>query len=320
MNKVKSTSVFGEYIERYIELRQSFGLRLINQASMLRAFDRYVCNIEYTGPLTQELAAGFATSNPDNSADTCARRYSAVRYFSNFLLALVPETPILDPKAIYAHRTYTLAYIYNEEELVKLLELAQCISARNPLRGTALHAMVSMAIGTGMRISEVVNLDRDDVDLASGIVRIRCTKFFKERLVPVHSSLLHVLREYAGVRDAANRQFQSQAFFVHLWGGRFSKHTLQLSFSELTRRAGMCGNSGVRPTFHSIRHTFAVRKLIAWYRDGRDVQAMLPVLATYMGHTHYTYTAHYITAVPELMELAAQRFHGAVSSSRELPQ
>ena len=319
MNKVKFTSVFGQYIERYVELRRSFGLRFIDQVSMLKLFDRYVRDQGYTGPLTQDLAIGFATSNPDNSADTCARRYSAVRYFSNFLSTLVPETPILDPKAVCAHRTYPPAYIYNEEELVKLLELAKCISATHPLRGASLHAMVAMGVGTGMRISEVVNLDRDDVDLASGIVRIRCTKFFKERLVPVHSSLLDVLREYASVRDAAYRQVQCPAFFVHLRGGRFYASTLRLSFCELTRRANIRATSGARPTFHSIRHTFAVRRLIQWYRDGKDVQAMLPMLATYMGHVHYTYTSHYVTAVPELMELAAQRFHGELSS-RELPE
>lgn len=82
-----------------------------------------------------------------------------------------------------------------------------------------------------------------------------------------------------------------------------------MSFREITRRAGLRGSKGKGPRFQDLSHTFAVRRLVAWYKAGLDVNAMLPGLATYMGHVHYSYTAYYITATPELMNLAATRYH-----------
>ncbi|MEN6358298.1 MAG: tyrosine-type recombinase/integrase [Armatimonadota bacterium] len=308
-------SIFAEYLIRYINLRRSFGLKFASQSGILHKFDGYVYDLSHTGLLTQELAIGFATANPNVTAQECARRYATIRNFSDFLATFEPQTPLLDPKALYARRVRPPAHIYSEEELVRLLELAKRIAPKNPMRGFALHAMVGLAAGTGLRISEVVALDRADVDMKSGVIMVRRTKFFKDRLVPVHSTVLAVLNQYARLRDAAHPQSQSPAFFLHQWGRRFSKHTLQMTYWDLTRRAGLRGDSGDGPTFHDLRHTFAVRRLAAWYREGKDVNAMLPMLATYMGHAHYTDTAYYITAIPELMELAAQRARTSQTSS-----
>jgi len=311
LSNYRFRSVFAEHLVSYIDLRRGFGLKFVSQADILHKFDGYVHDLGYIGLLTQDLAIGFATANANVTAQVCARRYATVRNFSDFLATYEPRTPLLDPKALYARRVRPPAHIYSEEELVRLLELAKRIAPKNPMRGFTLHAMVGLAAGTGLRISEVVGLDRADVDLASGVIMVRRTKFFKDRLVPVHPSVLVVLDQYARLRDAAHPQSQSLAFFLHQWGGRFSKHTLQMTFWDLTRRAGLRGDSGDGPTFHDLRHTFAVRRLVAWYREGRDVQALLPMLATYMGHAHYTDTAYYITAIPELMELAAERRRAA---------
>ncbi len=300
-------SIFSEHLRNYVALRRNFGLKFDTQAGILVIFDKYVCDIGHTGLLTKDIAIGFATANQDITPHQCSRRYGVVRNFSDYLATYEPKTPCLDPKALYAQRASAPAHIYSEEELVNLLSLAKQIAPKNPLRGYTLHAMVGLAAGTGLRISEVVALDRADVDLVSGVLMIRQAKFFKDRLVPVHSSVLKVLDEYAHLRDAAHVEPKSPAFFVHQWGGRFSRHTLQMVYWELTRRAGLRGDTGNGPTFHDLRHSFAVRRLAAWYREGKDVQALLPMLATYLGHAHYSDTAYYITAIPELMELAAQR-------------
>ncbi|MCU0682878.1 MAG: hypothetical protein MUF34_11615 [Polyangiaceae bacterium] len=85
---------------------------------------------------------------------------------------------------------------------------------------------------------------------------------------------------------------------------------------------GLRGVTGKGPRFHDLRHTFAVRRLAAWYAAGLDVQALLPSLATYLGHGHCTETAWYMTATPELLSLAAARAErarpggGAVTAAR----
>ena len=118
-----------------------------------------------------------------------------------------------------------------------------------------------------------------------------------------------MLQSYAAVRDAIYPECQNLAFFVTTSKTRFSCGTLRQSFQEAAKRAKLRGPTGKGISFHSLRHRFAVKRLVSWYTAGVDVQAMLPALATYMGHVHYSYTAHYLTATPELLGLAAERYN-----------
>ena len=154
-----------------------------------------------------------------------------------------------------------------------------------------------------------MRLDKADVDLEAGVLTFRQTKFGKSRLVPVHETTLKVLRRYASLRDRHFRSPGSEcvAFFRNQRGQRFVINTLQGIFRRVAARAGLRSDRGKGPNFHSLRHRFAVRRLVTWYQDGVDVQAMLPWLATYMGHVHYSDTAYYITTTPELLALAANR-------------
>ena len=226
-------SRFAEHLKNYIALRRNFGLKFDGQADDLEKLDKYAHDLGHTGLLTQDLAVGFATANQGITPYECARRYGVVRNFSDYLATYEPETPQLDPKALYAQKAHPPAHIYTEEELVNLLSLAKQISPKNPMRGLTLHAMVGLAAATGLRISEVVALDRADVDLTSGVLMVRKSKFFKDRLVPVHSSVVRVLDEYARLRDVARPEPKSLAFFIHQWGDRFSKHTLQMMYLSL---------------------------------------------------------------------------------------
>jgi len=305
-------SIFGNHLSDYVDLRRGMGLRFKTQTSTLRAFDSYLYGRKYRGPLTQKLALAFANADPDASDDKRARRYGIVRCFSDYLATFEPDTACMDPKALSRPKRRRAAYIYTESELSSLLQEAKAISSKNPLRGITLHAMVGLAASTGLRISEVVRLSKSDVDLQTGTLLIRQTKFAKDRIVPTHSTTLDVLRDYAAVRDVSFPDCDCPAFFINMWRQRFSASTLQLSFWDLTRRVGLRGPVGKGPRFHDLRHTFAVQRLIAWYKSGVDVQTMLPALATYMGHVHYTATAYYLTATPELLQLASDRLQTSI--------
>ena len=304
----KFRSIFAEHLVNYIQMKQKLGYKYQSQAAILSRFDRYVYEAGYTGLLTQELALDYATANPVITKNEQARKYQTIRHFSNYLATFNPETPPLHPAAITRHKARPPAYIFSEDELVRLMDAAKHVSRLNPLRCTTLHAMVGLAAVTGMRVSEIVNLDRSDVNLNTGVIEVRRTKFQKDRLVPVHPSTLEILRNYAMARDTHFLDCKSNAFFINMWNQRFSKHTLSLAFYNLACTTGIRKNIGQGPHFHNLRHTFAVRRLVAWYRDGKDVQAMLPLLATYMGHVHYSETAYYLTATSELLGLASDRY------------
>jgi len=301
-------SVFAGHLSAYIQLRRSVGFRSGEPAYFLEAFDRCVFERNHTGPLTQELALEFACSNPNASKNYCARRYQVVRHFSEYLATFDPQTPLLDPKALERSKARTPRHIYTDEELQKILVEARNVSANNPICGLTLYTMIGLAASTGLRISEVIRLDREDVDLETGVLNIRCSKFNKSRLVPVHPTTLEVLRNYAAARDAAFPNCKAVAFFVNIIKKRFVRNTVQKLFAGVARRVGLRGPKGRGPSFHDLRHRFATERLVLWYKAGSDVQAMLPALATYMGHGHYTDTAYYLTATAELMALASARY------------
>ncbi len=302
-------SIFATRLAGYVELRQGLGFKFETQSGILRAFDQYVYGQAYEGLLTQQLAMDFAVNSPFASAGQCGRRYQVVRHFSQYLATFEPITPVLDPRALRMSRHQPPAYIYTEEELTRLLHEAWHISKKHPLRGVTLHAMIGLSSSTGLRIGEVMRLDKGDVDHDAGELLVRQSKFNKDRLVPVHPTTFEVLRNYARQRDLAFPQKDCPSFFLNFWGRRFTRQAVEESFREITRRAGLRSSKGKGPRFQDLRHAFAVRRLVAWYRAGLDINAMLPVLATYMGHAHYSATAYYITATPELMSLAAARHH-----------
>jgi len=302
-------SIIAQRLAAYVKLQRALGFQFERQVSGLRAFDAYLVQRGNPQPLTQELVVDFATADPSSSVENRARRYNVVRRFCEYLTTFDSQAPALDPKAMPRTNPRHPCRIITDEELSRLLQEARQISQWYPIRGVTLQAMIGLAASTGLRISEVVRLDRSDVDLKTGVLLIGCTKFKKDRYVPTHPTTLSVLQSYAAVRDSICSECHDSAFFVTTLKRRFCRNTLQQSFREVAQRAGLRGPTGNGLSFHSLRHRFAVKRLVAWYKAGVDVQAMLPALATYMGHVHYSSTAYYLTATAELLGLAAERYN-----------
>src|SRR5688572_26426557 len=154
------------------------------------------------------------------------------------------------------------------------------------------------------------HLDRTDVDLDQGILTIRRTKFGKSRHVPVHSSTVGRLKEYAEKRDYVVPKPPSQAFFLSERGARITEWIARYTFAKLSQQLGfrcMAKGHGRGPRLHDMRHRFAASTLVRWYRQGFDVERELPKLATYLGHVHINETYWYLEAVPELLQLATNR-------------
>jgi len=161
-----------------------------------------------------------------------------------------------------------------------------------------------------MRVNEALHLDKPDVDLDQGILTIRRTKFGKSRHVPVHSSTVGRLKEYAEKRDRVVRTPPSHAFFLSERGTRITEWIARYTFAKLSQQLGFrrkAKGHGRGPRLHDMRHRFAAHTLVRWYRQGLDVERELPKLATYLGHVHINETYWYLEAVPELLQLATDR-------------
>jgi integrase len=292
-------------LQDYVALRRGFGFKFRHQERRLTSFIQFM---EQRGAcvITRQLALEWAML-PRERPPTWALRLSDVRGFARHLCNIEPRTEVPSTGILPALRR-AKPYIYSDEEIARLLAAALILPPPTALRRWTYHCLFGLLAVTGLRISEALALRRDDVDLAQGILTIRDTKFGKSRLVPLHSTTRRMLLRYAKRRDAHLGALRSPFFFVAERGGRLLLQYVHPVFWRLSRQIGLRGPSDhTGPRLHDFRHRFAVQTLLHWYRSGRSIEPLLPVLSTYLGHSCVRDTYWYLSACPELMGHAARR-------------
>lgn len=310
-------------VERYLDERHRLGFSARTQAYALRSFASHVRAVGHVGPITVEVMADWAHSDSRASSDprTWARRLKLLRSFMRWLLQFEPGCEVPDD-AIFGRLPERLApHIYSEQEIIDLLAAARQLGPSSGLRGMVYETLFGLLASTGMRISEALALTNADIDLKQGMLTIHLTKFGKSRQVPLHPSTVEALRRYRGRRDLAGVSAQDEApFFVGTRGRRrgmpLGDRQVHRIFIELRERLGW-RNRGAHhaPRIHDLRHTFVVRRIVLWQAQGVDVDQAMLSLSTYVGHAMVTNTYWYLSAVPELMALAAGRFETFLSLS-----
>ena len=296
-------------LQHYLVLRRRLGFDAVLLAARLDGFVRFL-EAEAATHITTELALRWATQPADAQPATWAKRLGAVRRFAVWFSTIDPRTEV-PPQGLLPHRyRRQRPYIYSDREVDRILQTAAGLPSPKGLRGRTYSTLFGLLAVTGMRINEALGLERDDVNLVQGVVSIRKAKFRKTRLVPIHASTQKALQAYAQTRDHTFPWLDTRAFFVSEQGGPIRKWNVSYTFALVCRRIGLrppgacCGRV---PRLHDLRHRFAVRTLIDWYRAGVDVEHEIPKLATFLGHTHVSCTYWYIEAVPELLQLATKR-------------
>jgi integrase len=292
-------------LERYLSMRQGLGYKFQHQARRLANFVSFM-EAHKASSITTKLALAWATS-PANRHATWALRLTDVRGFARYVANIDPltETP---PAGILPRLKRAKPYVYSDAEIDALLAAALTLPPASGLRRWTYHGLFGLIVVTGMRLSEAIGLQRDDVDLEEGVLTIRQTKFGKSRLIPLHPTTRAALRSYAERRDAHLGSRCGPHFFVAERGGRLLHQYVHRVFWRLSRETGLRrpgDHSG--PRVHDFRHRFAIRTLLDWYREGADVERQLPALSTFLGHTCVRDTYWYLSACPDLMQEAARR-------------
>jgi integrase/recombinase XerD len=305
MSKLRDAST------EYLQLRRNLGYRIRAVASALRSFVAFA-ECENASYITTDLALRWAQEPLHAQPATWASRLQMVRRFAIWLSASDRRTEVPSAGLLPHRYRRKRPYIYSDAEIKKLIRAAWRLPSPTGLKGRTYSTIFGLLAVTGMRISEALALDRDDVDLGEGILRIQRTKFGKSRLVALHESTRQILAEYARERDRVVRRPATAAFFLLERGTRATEWSTRYNFAKVSREVGLrspgkgCGH-GHGPRLHDMRHRFAVCTLLNWYRAGIDVEREIPKLATYLGHVHVNETYWYIEAVPELLELATRR-------------
>ncbi len=295
-----------EAVDDYIAIRRSLGFKLQAYPWMLHDFVDYL-ESHGESKITTQLALEWAQRPGVGShLSYLGKRLCVVRGFARHLRAFEPDTEVPAAYLMGWQSCRAIPYIYSEADIEAVMSAAR--SLKPELRAVTYQTLAGLLFVTGARVGELIRLDRDDISWDDAVVAIRYSKFNKSRELPLHPSTLDALRHYAQVRERLCPSPKSSSFFVNTRSKRLAYETVQHTFNKLTRTAGLRAKSdNCRPRIHDTRHSLACATLIDWYRTGVDVQAQLPVLSAWLGHARPENTYWYLSAVPELLDLAAQR-------------
>ena len=297
-------------LNRYLTVRRSLGYRLATTERVLR---RFVDFAETVGAshVTTALFLRWQDAFGEAGRQTWAARFGMVRLFAQWLHGLDPAHEVPPRGLIPSRYRRKRPYVYSEAEIAAIVAEAARLPSIYGMRGLTCSTLFGLIAVTGLRIGEALGLDTGDVDLEDGVLRIRCGKLGKERLLPLADSVIHRLRRYTGERDRLLGQ-NPEPFFVGCGGERLGDCSARYNFALVLQRLGLrdpqrYGRHGRGPRIHDLRHSFAARTIIGWYRTGQDPAREMIKLTTYLGHASPDHTYWYIEAVPELLELASAR-------------
>jgi integrase len=267
---------------------------------------KLVAYVEAAGSttLTAELAVSWARLPATARPNHWAARLAVARGFARYLQTVEAATEVPPAGVFPTRRHRPTPYLWSEGDIGELLEGARALPS--PLRAATYEALFGLLAVSGIRVGEACGLDRDDVDFPTGVITIRHAKFDRTRLVPLHATTTTALEAYGTERDLLCPTPRSAAFFVSKAGTRLNRSDVAKTLRQIATDMGL-RNSTLRPTPHTLRHSFAVRTLIDWQQSAVSVDEHIATLSTYLGHVAPADTYWYLSASPELMALAAER-------------
>jgi integrase len=298
-------------VDDYLVARRSVGFDLRVDERQLRAFARFADHAGHRGPITVALAVRWAQSARQRRRLTWARRLQTLRPFTKYHAQFDADTEVIPANLFGPVYRRLVPHIYTEAEIVALLEAAAQL---RPVTGLRLRprtyvTLFGLLASTGLRISEALALSPTDVDLPGAVLTVRQTKFRKSRLVPLHATTVTALTQYVEARRQGVRDRDSETFLIADRGTPLIERMAEHTFAILRTRLGWIGRGDYPvPRIHDLRHSYVCRALVRAYQQQQRVDHVIDILSTYVGHASVSNTYWYVTAIPELLALAGQRF------------
>ena len=298
-------------VQEYVSMRRNLGFKMHKTSKGLLDFVTYM-EQHRASYITQALALAWAQQPANVQPAHWAQRLTFVRGFAHYRSATDPRTQVPAQGLLPFQPKRARPYLYSDAEVRFLLRAALNMPyryERGKLRPWVYYCLLGLLSVSGLRLGEARNLEIPDVDLKSAMLTIRCSKFGKTRLVPLHRSTCKVLADYIRRRKRHwGRRAVSPYLFVSSWGNRLDNGDIHRTFYVLSRQIGLRGPSDHHgPRLHDFRHRFATRTLVRWYRSNQDPERKLPLLSAFLGHVHVADTQWYLSGSPELMREAMRR-------------
>jgi site-specific recombinase XerD len=297
-------------IDRFIALRRLAGGDYSSQARLLTYFDRFLVEHYPSGStVTRQIVEHYLHSLARLQPRVLFNRFSVVRQLCEYIVQTDPRCYVPQSMRCVTAQQVFHPYIFSGGEIESLLSAASALSPSGSLRPHTYRTLFGLLYAAGIRIGEAFALELKDFQPENDLLYIAEGKFRKARWVPLHPSVSRELHRYTERRLMKGPRGGDAPLFLNLRAGRLCHCTVYHAFRQVLEKCGIEHHEHTGPRIHDLRHTFAVHRLLAWYRDGLDVNARLPALATYMGHVDVTSTQVYLRPTAELLELVGNRFH-----------
>ena len=297
-------------VQEYLDERRRLGFTLSISGAQLLSFARFADRAGHRGPLTARLMMDWARDEARRADPaTWARRLAVVRPFARRRAQVEPGTEVPCDNVFAHKRRRPTPHIYTAAEIADLLAAARRLPPAGTLRPLTYETFFGLIAATGLRLSEALRLRRADLDAGGSMLTIRQTKFCKSRLVPLHPTVAEVLAQYLAARQRCAPAAPDAPLFVAMSGAALSKQTVHGVFARLRAELGWAARGTLpMPRIHDLRHSFVCRRVALWHEAGTDIDNAMLALSTYVGHAKVSDTYWYLTAVPDLMAVAAKRY------------
>ncbi len=309
MRTIDFASSLSQEMTHFVKLKQSCGSDYRHSAKLLLRFDRHLTSLSFKGKI---LSRSIFQDYFETLHHLCGRgfgnHYCVLQHFSAWLSQHEAGSHILERRRALDRSYSRAAYIFTLDEVRAILEISGRFSERQALIPGIYQTLFGLLYSTGIRIGEALALNHADYIEKEKLIHIREGKFRKERYLVLSSSTAHRLDEYIRRRKTALPFTEQTALFVNICRRPLTYNNAFVAFTRTLHHSGIIRNNG-GPRLHDFRHTFAVHRLLQWYRTEEDVNARLPFLSTYMGHVDITSTQVYLAAAGELLRAGNERFH-----------
>jgi site-specific recombinase XerD len=308
------TGPWGKDMLEFVLLKRRLGSQYDFEERTLADLDRYLsrAGLSEPGGVTPETIHGWLAHQKKNSEQTLHTKRRVAEQFFEYLRSLgrMEKNPARGCHSI--PRRTRPPYVLSKGEIREILQRARQMPDLPffPHRGATYEMIFATLYCLGLRVSEACRLCLSDIDLDNGLLLIRSSKFYKSRLLPVGPNYLHKLRGFVAIHHAPlDRSPEELPLFPCRHGRQIRRGNLGRVLRNLLAQMHLEAKPGRRgPCLHSFRHSFAVHRLVRWYRHGEDVQNKLPFLSAFLGHVDICSTQVYLQMIPELLEQVHLRF------------
>jgi len=301
-----------QLINQYISYRKSLGEKFKTNEACLKAFCKTMGASTKIKSITENMVIDFLYGNLKAVTSGWFVKHTAVFGFYQYVLTRGYVTTIPLPKTLPKRPELFVPYIYSNQELKKIFKTALIYQKiKSHIQPYMVRIILFITYALGLRLCETLSIKLADINTKENFILVQKSKFYKSRLVPYNKQVAKVINDYIVWRKKRKcSQLATAPLFVGKNDNVFNDDTMRGIFQKIREKAKIRrdDNTTYQPRMHDLRHTFAVNRLTSWYRENKDVQKLLPVLSTYLGHKYLAHTSVYLTMTKDLLKEANTRF------------